>query len=126
LTLGWGDFFAAAIGITKDMTRDSDYHMGQWINGQTIRPHAYSTDMTRNPTLYTTLNDETWQAGAPHTTGSIWGNMLYEMMWNMIDKHGYSENRFPEFEEGNPLPTKGVQIAMKLVLEGMKLSVQSQ
>lgn len=119
--VGWSDFYAFAIGISKDMTRNSDFAMGKWVNGAGIRRFPYSTDKTRNPTLYTTLNDASWQSGAPHATGSVWANVLYELLWNMIDKHGYSENRFPEFKDGKPLPTRGVQVAMKLVLEGMKL-----
>ncbi|RPA72612.1 extracellular metallo proteinase MEP [Ascobolus immersus RN42] len=118
---GWSDFFATAVRIKAGDTRNTNYAMGDWVNGAGIRRYPYSVSMTTNPTTYALLDDSSWKSGAPHTFGSIWANMLYEVLWNLIDKYGYTENRFPVFASGSALPTKGVPAAMKIVLEGLKL-----
>jgi extracellular elastinolytic metalloproteinase len=46
--------------------------------------------------------------------------MLYEVLWNLIDKHGKNDNPTPDFD-GNGVPTDGRYLALKLVLDGMAL-----
>lgn len=76
--------------------------------------------MTTNPTTYATINTSEYNA-LVHAIGSVWCNILYEVMWNLEDKWGYQSAVMPVFRAGTAIPTKGRQLAMKLVLEGMKL-----
>lgn len=85
-----------------------------------IRKFPYSTSMTTNPTTYATINTPEYNA-LVHAIGSVWANILYEAMWNLEDKYGYQATVMPTFHPGTQIPTTGRQLAMKLVLEGMKL-----
>lgn len=117
---GWGDWFATAIRLKANDTRATDYGMGDWANGGTgIRNYPYSTSMTTNPLTYTKVGKSGYTA--VHAIGSIWAEMLYEVLWNLEDKWGYQSEVFPVFRAGTAIPTKGRQLAMKLVLEAMKL-----
>jgi extracellular elastinolytic metalloproteinase len=116
---GWGDFYATAIRIKPNDTRSTDYPMAEWAAGKGIRTYPYSTSLTTNPTLYSTVGKTGFTA--VHAIGSIWANILYEVLWNLEDKYGYDKDPFPKFRNGTKIPINGRQLAMKLVLEGMKL-----
>jgi extracellular elastinolytic metalloproteinase len=45
--------------------------------------------------------------------------MLYEVMWNLIDRYGKNDAAKPTFSNG--VPTDGKYLAMKLVMDGMAL-----
>lgn len=47
--------------------------------------------------------------------------MLYEVMWNIIDKHGLNPARKPTFIPGGVVPNDGRYLAMKLVIDAMAL-----
>ncbi|KAA8910910.1 extracellular metallo proteinase 1 [Sphaerosporella brunnea] len=116
---GWGDFYGTAVRINPNDTRNTNYALAEWANGKGIRKYPYSTSLTTNPTLYSTVG--TTGFTEVHSIGSIWANMLYEVMWNLEDKYGYDKDPFPKFRAGTKIPINGRQLAMKLVLEGMKL-----
>jgi len=83
------------------------------VDGPGIRTTRYSTDMTINPTTYATL--ATGTLSVPHGVGYAWATMLWEVYWNLIDKHGFNQNVYdPWFSGGNNL-------AIQLVMDGMKL-----
>ncbi|CCX32654.1 Similar to Extracellular metalloproteinase mep; acc. no. P46075 [Pyronema omphalodes CBS 100304] len=117
---GWSDFFPTALRIKPGDNRKTNYAMGDWANGVGIRPHPYSTDMKVNPTTYSWIgpNSTYWKV---HPVGHVWATMLYDLMWNLEDKFGYSPNPFPTFRKNTRIPKHGRHLAMKLVLEGMKL-----
>jgi extracellular elastinolytic metalloproteinase len=71
--------------------------------------------MTTNPNLFSTLKGEDWQE--VHSIGEVWANILYQMMWNLEDKYSYADDPFPDAD----IPTHGRQLAMKIVMDGMKL-----
>lgn len=50
---------------------------------------------------------------SPHAHGAIWAQMLWEMTWALIDEVGFD----PDLARG----TGGNNIAMKLILDGMKM-----
>ncbi|KAL7272401.1 hypothetical protein RUND412_004796 [Rhizina undulata] len=91
---GWSNFFPTAISLKPGDTRATNYGVGNFVYG--IRRYPYSTSMTTNPTLYSTINRSDW-------------NEIHAI------------EVFPQFRPGNSIPTKGRQLAMKLVLQGMKL-----
>lgn len=74
---------------------------------------------------FSTLNNQTELNGVQisflHHMGSLMANTLLEMTWNLIDKHGRQKDLFPVYKKGTAVPTKGVQLAMRLVVESFKL-----
>ncbi|PNS15498.1 hypothetical protein CAC42_757 [Sphaceloma murrayae] len=114
---GWGDFMATAIRLKSGDTRAKNYPMGAWVNGNTagIRAYPYSTSTTTNPQTYKSADSMT----AVHAIGTIWANMLYEVMWNLIDARGANWSGKPTLQNG--VPTDGRYLAMKLVIDGMAL-----
>ncbi|KMU76915.1 extracellular elastinolytic metalloproteinase [Coccidioides immitis RMSCC 3703] len=114
---GWGDFMATAIRLKAGDTRETDYTMGEWAANEQggIRQHPYSTNLQTNPLVYTTVN----QYREVHDIGTVWASMLYEVLWNLIDKHGKNDGPKPELRDG--VPTDGKYLAMKLVIDGMAL-----
>jgi extracellular elastinolytic metalloproteinase len=115
---GWSDFYATAIRLKAGDTRETDYTMGEWVSGAPagIRNYLYSTSLTTNPQVY---SDADLYARV-HPIGNIWASMLYEVLWNLIDKHGKNDAPLPSFD-ANGVPTDGKYLAMKLVLDGLAL-----
>ena len=62
-----------------------------------------------------------------HAKGEVWAEMLYEVYWNLVDKHGYTPEWFPPLPDENDDLTQarehilshGNTLALKLVIEGM-------
>ncbi|KAB8262124.1 extracellular metallo proteinase NpIII [Aspergillus pseudonomiae] len=115
---GWGDFMATAIRLRPNDTRATDYGMGTWVfdSPKGIRQYLFSTSMETNPLNYTSLN-RMYQV---HAGGTVWASMLYEVLWNLIEKHGKNDGPRPEFDERG-VPKDGKYLAMKLVVDGMAL-----
>jgi extracellular elastinolytic metalloproteinase len=115
---GWGDFYATAIRLKANDTRTTDYPMGAWVYGDPagLRPYVYSTNQKTNPHVYSDADALT----KVHYIGTIWATMLYEVMWNLIEKHGKNDAPVPEFD-AKGVPTDGKYLVLKLVLDGMAL-----
>lgn len=113
---GWSDWLALVL-----TTREGDfaaqrrgvgtYLVYQGTDGNGIRPTPYSTDMAINPSTYDTIKT----AAVPHGVGYVWATMLWDMYWNLVHKHGYN----PDVYE--PWNTGGNNLAIQLVMDGMKL-----
>lgn len=71
--------------------------------------------MTTNPHTYTDVNSIT----EVHAIGTVWATILYEVLWNLIDKYGKNDADTPSFKNG--VPADGKYLAMKLVIDGMAL-----
>ncbi|KAF9888560.1 hypothetical protein FE257_008492 [Aspergillus nanangensis] len=114
---GWSDFFPTAIRLKAGDTRETDYTMGAWADNDPagIRLHPYSTSMKTNPLTFSAVNNFTML----HQIGTVWNSMLYEVMWNLIDKHGKNDSPTPDFKDG--VPTDGKYLSMKLLMDGMAL-----
>lgn len=120
---GWSDFYATAIRLKPGDTRNTNYAMGAWIAGNPrgIRTYLYSTDLTVNPHKYTDVDALVRRIPfSPHPIGTVWATMLYEVMWNLIDKHGKNDAGVPDFNDKG-VPTDGKYLSMKLVLDGLAL-----
>ncbi|KAJ1969669.1 hypothetical protein IWQ62_000477 [Dispira parvispora] len=112
---GWGDLMAVVFRITQNDTRDNDFTLAPYLvnDPKGIRRRPYSTNMTRNPYVYSTLNGR--EFGEVHVVGEIWATMLYEVVWNLIDEAGFE----PELANSNS--TKGNILALRYIITAMKL-----
>ncbi|OAR04526.1 hypothetical protein LLEC1_02496 [Akanthomyces lecanii] len=115
---GWSDFMATAIHTKKRFDRSKIVYFGHWISNKPngYRQYPYSTNMTVNPLTYASVNGLT----EVHDIGTIWASALYEMLWNLIDKHGNTDAQLPNYD-ANGMPTDGKYLAMKLVLDSFAL-----
>jgi extracellular elastinolytic metalloproteinase len=113
---GWSDFLGLVMTHQPDDKPEDargigTYSAGQGVNGRGIRPFPYSVDMNRNPVTYDDIKRNEFTV--PHGVGSVWCSMLWDLYWNMIDKHGYDQDIY----KGNG----GNNMTMHLVLDGLKL-----
>jgi PKD repeat protein len=111
---GWSDWLALIMTYEPgdsgtDPRGVGTYAKGQPTSGPGIRRYPYSTDMNVNPQTYAdlSLNPEV------HAIGEIWCDVLWDMTWRLIDDFGYSSDPLND--------TAGNNVAVRLVLEGMKL-----
>ncbi|KAJ2479067.1 hypothetical protein EV174_004127 [Coemansia sp. RSA 2320] len=110
---GWGDIFATIIRLTANHTRTSDIPMGEYSAARGIRKYPYSTSLTTNPSTYGILDGPAyWEV---HAKGEVWAVVFYEVLWNLIDAHGFTPDLFSrDLSKGNTL-------ALQLLVDGMKL-----
>ncbi len=111
---GWSDRVALMMTIEAgDQGTDArgigTFVKGQPTNGPGIRRYPYSTNMSINPQTYASLASST----GPHQIGEIWCDAIWDMSWKLIDALGFNSNPTNT--------TSGNNIAMRLVIEGMKL-----
>ncbi|KAJ1951230.1 hypothetical protein FBU59_000287 [Linderina macrospora] len=110
---GWSDTVANLLRIKPGDKRTRDLELGTYVSGSGIREYPYSTNMTTNPYTYGQLSKPNNQG--TYTMGTMWGTILYEMIWNLIDAHGLAADLFShDLSKGNCL-------ALQLILNGMKL-----
>ncbi len=113
---GWSDYFGLMMTIQSSDVGTDARGVGTWLfgqgpNGAGIRPHPYSTDLAINPMTYDIIKQSS--ISVPHGVGSVWATMIWEMTWALIDEHGFD----PDIYNG----TGGNNIAMSLVIEGLKI-----
>ncbi|KAL8286045.1 hypothetical protein RB597_002913 [Gaeumannomyces tritici] len=115
---GWGDFMATAARLKPADTAATDYPMGSWVYNDVkgIRAYPYSTSRTVNPLTYASVNS----LSAVHPIGTVWATMLYEVMWQLIAKHGKNTDIYPKLD-ARGVPTDGKFLTQKLVIDGMAL-----
>ncbi|MEP1122844.1 MAG: M36 family metallopeptidase [Ilumatobacter sp.] len=111
---GWSDFVALVSTMRSTDTGPQargigTYALGQPITGPGIRTAPYSTDMSINGHTYDTIKT----AAVPHGVGEVFGTMLWEMTWALVDRYGFDA----DLASGSG----GNNIAMQLVVDGMKL-----
>jgi len=112
---GWSDWFGNMLTMKAgDQPEDprgiGTYVTGQPITGAGIRQYPYSTDMSVNPLTYANLPAT---GGQVHAVGTIWATMIWDLSWALIAEHGFDD----DFYNG----TGGNNIAMQLVIDGIKL-----
>ncbi|MFK5982292.1 MAG: T9SS-dependent M36 family metallopeptidase [Flavobacteriaceae bacterium] len=112
---GWSDWFGNMLTMRAgDQPEDprgvGTYATGQPTNGAGIRQYPYSTDMSVNPLTYGNLPAT---GGQVHAVGTIWATMIWDLNWALIDQYGFDA----DFYNG----TGGNNIAMQLVIDGIKL-----
>jgi uncharacterized repeat protein (TIGR01451 family) len=111
---GWSDWLGLMLTMepgdeATDRRGIGTYALEQPVTGNGIRTYPYSTDLAINPQTY----DDIKTAAVPHGVGAVWCAMLWEMTWGLIDQYGFDTDIYHG--------TGGNNIAMQLVLDGMKL-----
>jgi len=114
---GWSDWFGLMMTIEPgDLAGDvrgvGTYVSNQPTTGDGIRPAPYSTDFAVNNFTYSATNN-TGAISEPHGIGFVWATMLWDLNWALIDQYGFD----PDIKNG----TGGNNVAMALVIEGLKL-----
>ncbi|MEO7984686.1 MAG: M36 family metallopeptidase, partial [Bacteroidota bacterium] len=121
---GWSDYLGLMLTTNWVTARTTDgplpraigiFAVGQPLNGTGIRTYPYSTDMAINPHTYTNVANPA-QAGEVHYIGEIWCATIWDMTWNIIQQEGTIN---PNIYDGTV--NAGNSIALKLVMEGMRL-----
>lgn len=131
---GWSDWHALA--LTQRATRSDgvtpadgteprgigNYVTFQEPDGPGIRPFPYSTDLSVNPQTYGDLTTGT--LSVPHGVGTVWATATWEMFWalvNGVPELGLAGHGFREDVYNLTPPLAGNQLALQLVMDGMKL-----
>ncbi len=115
---GWSDWFAITFTTHPTDTATTPRGVGTYVifeppDGVGIRPTAYTTDMSVNPSTYASVAD-TVNISQPHGIGYVWNTMLWETYWNLVDRHGYNADLYGDWTTG------GNNLALQLVMDGMK------
>ena len=127
---GWSDYFAlmmttdwANAQVTDGVLKPRPmglYALGNQnlftssVPGTGIRNYKYCTDIAVNPLTYASMGVAPIGTEV-HNTGEVWAMALWEMTWAIIQQTGINPNLFDATGAG------GNSVAMKLVMEGMKL-----
>lgn len=111
---GWSDWLGLVMTAnqtdTPEMARGiGTYSLGKPTTHNGIRSYPYSTDMSVNPHTYDDIKTE----AVPHGVGSVWCAMIWDLHWNLVDAYGYDTDMY--------YGTGGNNMAMNLVIEGLKL-----
>ncbi|MGB0514641.1 MAG: M36 family metallopeptidase, partial [Wenzhouxiangellaceae bacterium] len=113
---GWSDFLGLWVSAKADDVLDAPRGVGSYLifqentPGAGIRPAPYTRDMALNPLTYESVDDA--GISVPHGVGTVFNSALWDMYLNLVETHGFD----PDFRRG----TGGNNIALRLVIEGMK------
>lgn len=66
------------------------YLQGEAAYGPGLRTYPYSPNMGLNPVTY----DSIPHFSAPHQIGFVWGSMLWDIVWDLMDTYGYTPNLY--------------------------------
>ncbi|HJW29740.1 MAG TPA: M36 family metallopeptidase, partial [Saprospiraceae bacterium] len=118
---GWSDYLGLMLTTKWNTATETDrrgigtYVLGEPTDGYGIRTYPYTTDTLINPFTYADVANAPLTNGIPsvHYIGSIWCTMLWDMTWNIIHMAGTSTDMYHG--------TAGNNIALQLVIDGMKL-----
>jgi extracellular elastinolytic metalloproteinase len=111
---GWGDVFATMFRMNAANTRNDTFGMGEYSAGRGIRKYIYSTDLKVNPSTYGYLKKPAyWEV---HAIGEVWSVIVYEVLWNIIEKHGFKDDWYDV-----STPLSGNKLLLQLLIDGMKL-----
>ncbi|MDQ4041876.1 MAG: M36 family metallopeptidase, partial [Actinomycetota bacterium] len=123
---GWSDYYAIAILLDPALdSPDAPRGMGPYAlfqdsrQGAGIRPRPYSRNMEIQPFTYDSIRTGGWLNGAslavPHGVGHGWAAVLWDVTWDLIDKHGFNANGYGAWNTG------GNNRALQYVTDGLKL-----
>jgi extracellular elastinolytic metalloproteinase len=124
---GWSDYHGIVTLIDPTLDDpDGPRGMGTYAlwqdepprEGAGIRPAPYSRDMQLQPFTFDSIRTNGWVGGgtlaAPHGVGHGWAAVLWDVTWDLIDKHGFEPDVYGDWSEGGNL------LSQQLVMDGLK------
>lgn len=120
---GWSDFFGLIFTMKPTDVATTNRTIGTFLfnqdaNGAGLRPYPFTTDMSVNPMTYKTIDDE--GISRPHGVGAVWATMLWDLNWALIDQYGWNADIYDGATTISNT-TGGNNIALRLVIEGLKM-----
>ncbi|PZG19953.1 metalloprotease, partial [Micromonospora craterilacus] len=123
---GWSDYFALTTLLDPKLdTADGTRGLVPYVlfekdrTGNGLRPRPYSRNMELQPFTYDSIKTGGWLNGtslaAPHGIGHGWASVLWDMTWDLIDRHGLNPNVYDAWNTG------GNNLSMQLVMDGLKM-----
>ncbi|MFM9946916.1 MAG: T9SS-dependent M36 family metallopeptidase [Saprospiraceae bacterium] len=111
---GWSDFFSLIMQAKPGDEGTFKRGIGNFVtrndpDGGGIRRLPYSTDPQINSQNY----DDVIGTTSPHQLGEVWASALWDMYWKFVEVYGFDEDIYNG--------TGGNNIAIQLVMDGMKL-----
>ncbi len=118
---GWCDWLGVLLTIKPEDTGATPRAVANYLSGLGpagggIRPYPYSTDMNVNPLTYADIPSQT----GVHKVGAVWGEMLWEVTWILIDNYGFDLDIYNFTGVLNQ--DAGNIMAMAIVTEGLKFT----
>ncbi len=113
---GWSDWLGLVLTANPSDTPTTLRGVGTWAlsqptTGAGIRAAPYTTDFDINGWTY----DDIKSTSGPHPLGHIWASIIWEVYWELVNEHGFNPNIYDDWSTG------GNNLALRLVLDGMKL-----
>ncbi|MBY8876015.1 M36 family metallopeptidase, partial [Micromonospora sp. PLK6-60] len=123
---GWSDYFALTTLLDPKLdTADGTRGLVPYVlfekdrTGNGLRPRPYSRNMELQPFTYDSIKTGGWLNGtslaAPHGIGHGWTSVLWDMTWDLIDRHGLNPNVYDSWNTG------GNNLSLQLVMDGLKM-----
>ena len=123
---GWSDYLAISVLLDPALDDpDVPRGMGPYAlfqpnrQGAGIRPRPYTRDMSIQPFTYDSIKTGGWLNGTslalPHGLGHGWAAVLWDMTWDLIDKHGFNPDVYADWNTG------GNNRSIQYVIDGLKL-----
>ena len=123
---GWSDYLAITLLLDPALDDpDEPRGMGTYVlfqndrHGAGIRPRPYTRDMAIQPYTYDSIKTGGWLNGTslalPHGLGHGWAATLWDVNWDLIDKHGFNPNVYGAWDSG------GNNRAIQYVIDGLKM-----
>jgi extracellular elastinolytic metalloproteinase len=123
---GWSDFLAITFLMNPAIDDpEGPRGYGQWALyadsrvGPGFRPRPYSRNMERQPFTYDSIKTNGWLDGTslalPHGLGHGWAATLWDMTWDLVEKHGFNPNAYAAWDTG------GNNRAIQYVIDGLKM-----
>jgi len=118
---GWSDWWSIILTMKPEDTGESPrtiatYLLNQGPNGNGVRSFPYSTDMNINPLTYDDLPSQ----NGVHAIGAVWGQIIWEVTWALIDTYGFHPDVY-NFSGDINLDAGNI-MAMAIVTEGLKFT----
>jgi extracellular elastinolytic metalloproteinase len=123
---GWSDYYAITLLMNPELddpetTRGLVPYVLFQPNrqGNGLRPRPYSRTMGIQPFTYDSIKSNGWLNGTslalPHGLGHGWAAVLWDMSWDLVDKHGFNPNVYEDWDTG------GNNRSLQYVTDGLKL-----
>jgi hypothetical protein len=123
---GWSDYYAITMLLDPALDDpDQPRGMGPYAlfqnnrHGAGIRPRPYTRNMAIQPFTYDSIKTGGWLDGTslalPHGLGHGWASVLWDLNWDLIDKHGFNPNVYGTWNSG------GNNRSLQYVTDGLKM-----